>query len=161
MARLATALSLPTYCQASPGKASVPKGSNFILGQSSYTGFTLKGGFYLSVCMRGKVQLQCNSIFMFILILHVSKGRTGSLSYKLMLYTSPLPFFFKKKKQKTQQTALGRGKMTMKCTTGTQELGTVVLTLDRTFAISDDSATRVEFPLFKKGRKLFLSLLPQ
>lgn len=48
LATAAVALRLLTCCQASPGKGSVPRGSNFPLWQSNYMQFTYKGGFYLS-----------------------------------------------------------------------------------------------------------------
>lgn len=48
LAMAAMALRLLTCCQASSGKRSVPRGSNFTLWQSNYMEFTFKGGSYLS-----------------------------------------------------------------------------------------------------------------
>lgn len=58
LAVAAMALRLLTCCEASPGKGSVPRGSNFTLWQSNYMEFTYNGDFYL---WAGQVQLQCNS----------------------------------------------------------------------------------------------------
>lgn len=77
---LATALRLLMCCQASAGKGSVPRASNFTLWQSNYMEFTCKGGFYLSA---GEVQLHCNSFPVYTDSTH--ERRKNWIIYKLSL----------------------------------------------------------------------------
>lgn len=120
----------------------MPKDSNFILWQSTFMRFTSKGAFYLS-CLRRKMQLPYNSIFMFTLILHTNKELGHYHTSNKFFF---LPFFFLiscLKKKRTFEKVKGK----IKYTALTEEhlRHCLVLTLDHTFAISDAPAITIAF----------------